>query len=295
MDGLPAYEGILIRPPSEADSLIFQVTLGCSDNNCTFCPAYKKKKFKVKDIQDIEEDMRKCSPSHKDTRKIFLADGDAMVISQEKLAEVLILAGKYFPSLKRAGIYASPKSLNKKTVKGLVELKKLKLGIIYLGIETGDEDVYRSIRKWGSPEKTVEESLKIKQAGIKLNTTIILGLGGVTRSREHAFNTSSVINRVQPDHVAALTLMAVKGTEIFDLMKKGGFVLPDRIGMVRELYELIDNLDDFKCLFFSNHASNYFPVQGRFPRDKSKILAELKKILESGDGSELREEYMRGL
>jgi len=289
------YEGTVIRPPSEAESLIFQVTIGCSDNNCNFCPAYKKKRFRVKETETIINELSGAAGRYPDTRKIFLADGDAMVIDQFELVRIMGTAVDLFPRLKKIGVYASAKSLKNKTVNDLKQLKELKIGTVYLGIESGDDKVYELTGKWGSPEDNVRECLKIKEAGIKLNTTIILGLGGGKYSHQHAENTAKVINRIQPDHVAALTLMVVKGTELYADIEQGNFKLIDDMETVQELYEIVHTMDEFKCLFFSNHASNYFPINARFPKDRSSVLNQLRSVLESSDRSELRSEWMRGL
>jgi radical SAM superfamily enzyme YgiQ (UPF0313 family) len=289
------YEGLIIRPPSEADSLIIQATIGCSDNGCTFCPAYKKKTFRIRDIKDIEKDLIYAARRLAGTRRIFLADGDAAVIRNGELIEILKLCVKYYPGLNRVGIYASPKSLENKSVSELRELKSNGLGIIYLGVETGDEEVYRRIGKWGSPGNTAAQCLKVKEAGIKLNTTVVLGIGGVDRSNEHAENTAKLLNNIRPDHVAALTLMVVKGTRINEEMRQGIFVLQDDMGTVKELYRLIAGMDDFRCLFFSNHASNYFPVNARFPKDKAYVLENLRKVISEGDRTVFRGEWARGL
>ncbi|MBF0217199.1 MAG: radical SAM protein [Candidatus Omnitrophica bacterium] len=289
------YEGLIIRPPSEADSLIIQATIGCSDNGCTFCPAYKKKTFRIRDIKDIEKDLSYASRGASGTRRIFLADGDAAVIRNDTLIEILNLCRKYFPGINRVGIYASPKSLENKSAEELRALKSNGLGIIYLGVETGDDEVYRRIGKWGSPGKTAALCLKVKEAGIKLNTTVVLGLGGVARTKEHALNTAKLLNIIRPDHVAALTLMPVKGTRISEEIRAGIFQLPDDMGTVKELFRLITCMDDFRCLFFSNHASNYFPVNARFPKDKESVLEDLRKAISEGDRTGFRGERTRGL
>lgn len=289
------YQGIVIRPPSEADSLILQITLGCSDNNCIFCPAYKDKKFQIKNISQIEKEIKKASQLYPHTRRIFFADGDAVIIEQEELLRILDMTVDNFPELSRIGAYGSIKSLENKSVLQLKELKEKKLGIIYLGIETGDPEVYGIIRKYGSPEKNIETCIKVKAAGIKLNSTVVLGLGGKELSVQHAINTAKVLNKAKPDQVAALTLMIVEGTAIYNMEKRGAFCQLDRFEMLRELYLLIKNMDDFKCLFFSNHASNYFPVKARFPRDKESILAELDSIIKHKKDNYLTPDQLRGL
>lgn len=289
------YEGTVIRPPSEADSLIFQITIGCSDNKCNFCPAYKDKRFKIKSLDQIKDEFIQASRYFNQSRKLFFADGDAIAIPNNELIKIMELANQYFPKLSRIGIYGSIKSLKNKSIDDLIELKRLKLGIIYLGIETGDARVYALTNKYGSPKKNMETCLKIKKAGIKLNTTIILGLGGKKYSEDHVKNTASVLNYCQPDQVAALTLMVVKNTPLYVELMNKKFELPSELELIKELYEIISSLNDFRCLFFSNHASNYYPINARFPRDKEKVISDLHKIISKNNLSKLRPEFFRAL
>jgi radical SAM superfamily enzyme YgiQ (UPF0313 family) len=203
-------------------------------------------------------------------------------------------ASAVFPKLARIGVYASPKSLAPKTIHDLEELKKRKLSIVYLGVETGDPSVYRDIKKWGSPEETVKECLKVKEAGITLNATVIIGIGGKERTHENAVGTAKVLNAIKPDHVAALTLMAVPGTEIHKRIERGELTQLDSVGTVREIHELVTNLGDLRCQFFSDHASNYYSIRARFPRDKEAVLESLSGVIKAGRSS-LRPEWMRGL
>jgi len=295
MDGFPVYEGTVIRPPSEAGSLILQVTLGCSDNGCTFCPAYKDKTFRVKETTLLEREIELCSRAYPDTRRIFLADGDALALSQEKLKKILRLLKDRFPKLSRVSSYGSIKSLKDKSVEDLRELKGLGLGTVYLGFETGDGEVYRRIRKYGSPAGNVETCLKVKGAGIKVNVTLIAGLGGKKLSVQHALNSAKILNLSKPDQIAVLTLMIAPVTPLFEMEKNGAFEELDGFGIIRETKTLIENLEDFKCQFFANHASNYYPIAARFPRDKVKVLREIDLILSSGSPGLLTPDFMRGL
>ncbi len=289
------YEGSVIRPPSEAESLILQVTLGCSDNHCSFCPAYKNKPYRIKPLDKIERELKKISRLPYDFRKIFLADGDAMSVPQIFLLEILDRVNFYFPSLKRIGLYASSKSLLQKSVPDLVQLKEKKLGIVYLGVESGDPFVYGNTRKFGTPDLTVEQCRKVREARIKLNTTVILGLGGKKYSDFHIRNTADVLNRIEPDHIAALALMIVEGTPLYEEKLSGLFESLKPLEYVAELYGLIQKLKDFRCLFFSNHASNYYSIEARFPSQKQSVLKELEEILnKKGDGF-LKPESWRGL
>ncbi|MCK5534152.1 radical SAM protein [bacterium] len=289
------YQGVVIRPPSEANSLIFQITLGCSDNHCIFCPAYKDKKFEIKDLKEIEKEIKYAARVYPQTRRIFFADGDPLVVEQGKLVQIFELVQDNFPKLTRIGIYGSIKSLENKSVNDLSELKKNKLGIIYLGFETGDEEVYKQIKKYGSPAGNVETCIKIKEAGIKVNVTIILGLGGKDLSVQHSANTAKILNLARPQQIAALTLMVVPGTPLYQMIEKDKFKQLEQFDFLEELRSLIEKLDDFKCLFFSNHASNYYSISARFPNDKGRILKELECIIKKKQKDILTPDFMRGL
>ncbi|HEX9156450.1 MAG TPA: radical SAM protein, partial [Syntrophales bacterium] len=180
------YEGDIIRPPSEATSLLLQVTVGCSHNRCTFCPSFKDKRFRIKSLEEIEEDLEYASRRIRQVDKLFLCDGDALIIPQKRLIEIFEAIRKHLPGIRRIGTYANAKSLLKKSVEELLELKERGLGIVYLGIETGNEVLLRKIRKGGTYEQIVEAARKVKEAGITLSVTVLLGIGGVEKSMEHA-------------------------------------------------------------------------------------------------------------
>ncbi len=291
------YEGRIIRPPSEADSLILQVAVGCSHNRCTFCPAFKEKKFRIKSFDDIKRDIRQAAAVYgaDSVRRVFLCDGDPLILPQNRLIEIFDELNAAFPRLQRVGIYGNAKSVLRKSSDDLAELKKRRLGIVYLGLESGDPVTLVRICKGATVEQMVEAGLKIRQAGIKLNVTVLLGIGGTERSRVHSVETMRVLNRMKPNHIGALTLMVVPGTQLYDEMKKGDFVLPDKFELVRELRDMIAESELENCLFFSNHASNYFPVQARLPKDKETILQQLDFVLSSRNDKHLRKEFMRGL
>ena len=289
------YTGTVIRPPSEAESLILQITLGCSDNSCVFCPAYKDKKFKVKGLGQIEKEIKRAAALCPGARRIFFADGDAIAMEQRALKGVFELVNYHFPGLTRVGIYGSAKSLEKKSVEDLGALKLLKLKTVYLGFETGDKEVYKMICKYGSPGSNAAACLKLKQAGITTNVTIILGLGGKEMSRQHALNTARLLNESRPDQIAALTLMIAEGTKLHDRLGSGDFKPLSDFEYLEELKLLIEHLDNFRCQFFANHASNYFPVRARFPKDKPAVLESLERALENRGKGGLTPEYLRNL
>jgi len=289
------YEGPVIRPPSEARSLILQVTVGCSHNRCTFCPAYKGRRFRIKDTDAIRQDIDEVSAYSPGIRRVFLADGDALIIPQPKLLAILGHLQRRFPALQRIGTYANVKGVLRKSVAELQALKELKLGIIYLGIESGDEETLAAVRKGTTGDRIAEAAARVKAAGIKLSVTVLLGVGGRERSLIHARETARLLTRVQPDYVGALTLMLVPGTPLHDAAQTGAFALPSPFELVRELKIMIEESHLNHCLFFSNHASNYVPVQARLPRDKEACVQLLDEVLNQSDRAALTPEYMRAL
>jgi len=291
------YEGLIIRPPSESDSLILQIAVGCSHNRCTFCPAYKKKIFRIKSFDEIQHDILQAVSQFgaDNVRRVFLCDGDPLIIPQNALVNILTAVTQAFPRLQRIGIYGNAKSILRKTDDDLAELKKLRLGIVYLGLESGDPVTLERIEKGATTAEMIEAALKVRSACIKLNVTVLLGIGGIGRSAIHARDTMRVLNRMKPNHIGALTLMVVPGTPLHAEMKRGDFQLPGKFELVRELRDMIADSELENCLFFSNHASNYFPVQARLPRDKETILQQLDFVLSSRSDKHLRKEFMRAL
>jgi radical SAM superfamily enzyme YgiQ (UPF0313 family) len=289
------YQGIVIRPPNEAESLILQVTLGCSDNRCIFCPAYKEKPFGIKPIEEIEEELSWAGRKLPYTRRIFLADGDALVLPQEKLLHIFDAARKSLPQLQRINLYGSAKSIEGKTIRELAELKERGLSTVYIGFETGDEEVYFWTKKYGSPALNEEACRKVKEAGLKVNATVILGLGGEKWSHNHAVNTAHLLNRAQPQQIAALTLMVESNTPLHVLREFGEFKELSTFEYLEELSIMIEHMQDFRCQFFSNHASNYLPIAVRFPKDRPIVLAKLKTILASRNEQYLRPDILREL
>jgi len=289
------YEGPVIRPPSEANSLILQVTVGCSHNRCTFCPAYKGRRFRIKGIEEISRDIEEATLFSTEVRRIFLADGDALIIPQPKLLEIMHSLHQRFPTLQRIGIYANTKSILRKSVAELKELKELKLGIIYLGIESGDDATLAAVHKGATADRTVEAAVRVKEAGMKLSVTVLLGIGGRERSLIHARETAKILTRIQPDYVGALTLMLIPGAPLYDAAQEGSFALPSPFELLLELKTMIAESDLNRCLFFSNHASNYFPVKARLPRDKKACVQLLDRILDRHDRGALTPEHLRAL
>ncbi len=289
------YEGTIYRPPSEADSLILQVTIGCSHNKCTFCGSYKDKNFRVRTFDEIAEDVTEAKQYARYITKIFLADGDALIIPQKRLLPIVQLVKDAFPRLERIGVYGNTKSILKKSVEDLKELKALGVGIVYLGVESGDQVVLDKVCKGTVLDKTAEAAQRVKDAGMLLSVTVLLGLGGVERSRVHAEETGKFLSRIKPDYAGALSVIVVPGTVLANEIKKGDFVVPDPYMLLEELYIMIENTNVDHTYFASNHASNYLPVKAWLPEEKEKTLKAIKHVLSKRDPSMLRPEFMRAL
>ncbi|OPY05030.1 MAG: coproporphyrinogen III oxidase [Syntrophorhabdus sp. PtaB.Bin184] len=289
------YEGTIYRPPSEADSLILQVTIGCSHNKCTFCGSFKEKKFRVRSFEEIAEDVNEAKQYARYIRKVFLADGDALIIPQKRLLPIVELVRDAFPKMERIGIYGNTKSILKKSVEDLKVLKELGVGIIYLGVESGDQIVLDRVCKGTTLDRTAEAAKRVKDAGILLSVTVLLGLGGVERSRIHAEETGKFLSRIEPDYAGALSVIVVPGTVLADEIKRGEFVVPDPYMLLEELYIMIQNTNVQHTYFASNHASNYLPVKAWLPEEKEKTLKAIQHVLAERDPSMLRPEFMRAL
>jgi radical SAM superfamily enzyme YgiQ (UPF0313 family) len=290
------YEGSVIRPPSEADSLIVQVTLGCSHGDCSFCGTYLDKPFRVRPFAQVVEDVQSLAEwARRHHRRAFLADGDALVLPTRRLLEIIALLYRELPHLDRVSCYATAQNLLKKSPEDLCSLREAGLELVYLGLESGDDETLRDCQKGVTVDEQVQGCLKAKQAGIALSVTTILGLGGAARSLEHARATGLALSRIDPEYVGVLSLMVVEGTPLAERLRRGELTLPGPFALLRELRELIAALEVSDSLFRSNHASNYLPIGGRLPQDKERMLASLDRVLEHPDGAKLRPESWRAL
>lgn len=276
------YDYPLYRPPSEAYSLILQITLGCSHNKCTFCNMYKSKKFKIKPIEQIKEEINWFRKKVSYAEKIFLADGDALIIPTFKLIEILEYINKIFPENERIAIYASPKSLKFKTKEELKEIRKKGVTLIYLGLESGDEEILTKTNKGSTPKEIIKAGKKAKESGFKLSLTIIMGLGGKDKSESHALKTAEVINQIIPDYLGALCLTLLPETEMFKEAQLGKFNEISGLEMIEELKIMLENINiktKEKIIFRSNHVSNYLNLRGELPKDKQNLLKEINFVL----------------
>lgn len=288
------YEGSIYRPPSEANSLILQVAVGCSYNRCTFCHSFRDKEFRIKSFEEIKEDIDEASEIGAIPR-IFLADGDALIIPQADLIRILDYLKLKIRGLERVGIYANAVDILKKDVEELKELKARGLGIIYLGLESGNPAVLKRIKKNATVQQMIHAAKRVKDAGMLLSITVLLGIGGVETSHEHAADTGRVLSEMDPDFVGALSLMIVPGTPIEEELRSGSLVLPSPFELIKELETMIANCTFTKCFFASNHASNYLPLRVQMPREKEQALSLIRQVLEKRDPVLLRPEYMRAL
>jgi radical SAM superfamily enzyme YgiQ (UPF0313 family) len=287
------YEGACIRPPSEAYSILLQVTVGCSHNKCAFCGTYKDKRFGIKDDRTILGDILFAARYMKRQDRVFLMDGDALIIPQKRLMWILDRIKEHLPWVRRVGAYANAKSIRMKTLDELKELKENGLGILYLGVETGDEALLKKIRKGTSAQNLIDMGRKVREAGIKLSVTVLLGIAGRERSIEHARATGDLLTRMDPNYVGALTVMLIPGTPLHDDYLNGTFELLSEQELLLELREMIAHTDLGRGLFFSNHASNYLPIKARLPKGKQEALDQIDSALRGEIG--LRPEWMRAL
>jgi radical SAM superfamily enzyme YgiQ (UPF0313 family) len=291
MDGMH-YEGFIIRPPSEADSILLQVTLGCSHNKCTFCGAYKEKRFTIQDDAIIEADIDYASRNFRFQKRVFLIDGDALIIPQQRLVKILSSIREKMPWIHRVGIYANAKGILRKTDDELAQLRDLGLGVVYFGLESGDAQVLQDVNKGHSPERMIEAGRKIRTAGMKLSVMVILGLAGRERSLEHARATGEALSSIDPNYVGVLTLMIYPGTQLAAQVNAGRFELLTPHEMLKELREMLSNTNMTRGLFFANHASNYLPLRVKMPADKEKAIQALDSALNGQTA--LKPEWMRG-
>jgi radical SAM superfamily enzyme YgiQ (UPF0313 family) len=289
------YYSPVIRPPSEARSYILQVTYGCSHNRCTFCGTYQDKPFRVRETSQVMDDIELASSLRPNTRRVFLADGDALVLNANRLNHILDALNDAFPHLERVGIYANAQNLLRKSSDELKTLRIKGLGIVYLGLESGDDGVLKCIQKGATAAEMIAATVKAKQAGLLVSVIGILGIASLKGSTQHARLTGKVVSQMDPDYFSMLTLMLVPGTQLHQKWETGVFQLPDAEQMLVELHQVIENLDGLtNCIFRTNHASNYLALRGTLPRDRTRLLAALDAAIAQGPDV-FRPEGLRGL
>jgi radical SAM superfamily enzyme YgiQ (UPF0313 family) len=287
------YEGMIIRPPSEANSILLQVTVGCSRNKCTFCGTYQGERFRIKTDDIIQADIAFAEKYCRRQRRVFLCDGDALIIPQKRLLSILSDIKQQLPWVTRVGAYANAKSLKLKTAEELETLRSFGLGILYMGLESGDDVTLRAIQKGALSEEMIRMGQKARQAGFKLSITVLLGIAGRDRSRIHARETGRVLSAIDPEYVGALSLMLIPGTPLHEDYEAGRFVLIDPDETLQELRTMIEATHLTRGLFHANHASNYLPIRARMPAEKPATLALIDQALAGKIA--LKPEYLRAL
>ena len=289
------YEGTVIRPPSEANSIILQVSIGCSHNRCTFCGAYKEKIFRLRDEAEIDRDLDFAGQYCRRQQTVFLADGNVLALPHRFLVDLFSRIRKRLPWVRRISMYAGCRDILNRSVDQLVELKKLGLGRLYMGLESGHDPVLTAVNKGASSEEMIAAARKVRAASVFLSVTCLLGLAGErpAASLAHARDTARVLNRMQPSQIAILTLMLQGNTELGQQARRGEFSLPGKQQLFYELRTLIAGLSDFRTLVQANHSSNYFQLDGRLPRDREKFLAIIDQAI--AGAIDLRPEYLRAL
>ena len=287
------YEGNIIRPPSEAHSIILQVTVGCSHNKCTFCGAYKEVRFRIKDTATINNDVAFASRYCINQKRVFLADGDVLIVPTARLGEIFSSIRQKLPWVNRISLYGNTKSILRKTVEELQSLKELGLDRIYMGLESGHNPTLKNIKKGVNVKQMIQAAEMVSEAGLFLSVTVLLGIAGRSQSLAHARETGRVLSKMKPNQIAALTLILLENTPLFDDFRSGSFQLPDQNMLLEELKVLVESIDLERVQFQANHASNYLPISGRLPKDKKIIL----QVIENGlkGRLHLKEEYQRTL
>jgi radical SAM superfamily enzyme YgiQ (UPF0313 family) len=291
------YTEPVFRPPSEARSLILQVTNGCSWNNCTFCEMYTQpqKRFRLKPQDEIENELAAVAESGISVRRIFLADGDAMTLSFRRLKLIMEAINHYLPDVQRVSSYCLPRNLKNKTVAELSALKAMGLTLYYVGCETGDNLVLERVNKGESFDSSLAALKKIKASGAGSSVMILNGMGGKRYSEQHAVNSALLMNEAQPEYLSTLVVSFPTGVDRYQTGFKGEFEPLDQKGLFQEMYWLLDTLELENTIFRSDHASNYLVLKGTLNRDKPHLLETVRAALNHPGSVTLRPEWMRGL
>lgn len=303
----------IIRPPSEHGSYYLPLTSGCSNNSCSFC-AFSFTNLGIRELDEVKQEIDVMSLYMNQRRwvtgapdiiyeilndwngkKVFLQDGDALVYPYPKLMEALQYLNQKFPVIERIASYATPQDILRRSLKELKALKEQKLGILYMGVESGDDEVLQKIQKNATHQQMVEAAKKVTESGILLSVSIILGLGGVKGSEKHALETAKILTEMDPDYAGALTLTLIPETGLYKELQRGEFELITPFDSLRELKTIVEHSTFSNCLFSSMHASNYYSIRGSMPKDKDKVLKQLNTLLSRKDPKLLRPEFMRGL
>lgn len=289
------YVGKIYRPPSEANAYILQATIGCSWNKCTYCDMYDDKPvFRVRKLNETLRDIEMAGKKYgRHVEKVFVADGDALILDMDHWLPILQACQNAFPNLRRVSCYAMASNILEKSDAELLQLRQAGLKQLYIGPESGDDPTLKRIAKGATAQDHIDASQKAKKAGIKRSVIFLLGAGGIKRSQEHAQASGALASAMDPEFLSALTLTVIPNTPIHRLQERGKFTLPNTMGLLKELYQFIDVATPSKALFRTNHASNYLPIGGYLPHDKAKMLSTINLALQGQ--IPLRDEWMRGL
>jgi len=283
----------MYRPPSEARSYILQATIGCSHNLCTYCDMYRDKSFRERELSEVLEDVREAGRVYPGATKVFVADGDALVMDAPRWQTILDSVRESLPNLRRVSCYATAQNVLEKSEDELRVLREAGLSLLYIGPESGDAVTLKLIVKGNTFEDHAEAAQKAHAAGMKISVIVLLGAGGVDRVEEHARETARLVTEMDPEYLSALTLTVIPGTPIQRMMDKGRFELPPVHGLLWELRTIVADSRPTRAVFRTNHASNYLALEGRLPRDRERIVSAIDAALQ-GD-LPLRPEYFRGL
>lgn len=287
------YQGAIFRPPSEAGSIILQATIGCSHNRCTFCPSYKEKLFQIKERALVMADLAKAARLYPQVKRLFIADGDALIMPMAHWRWLLPAIKEQLPWIERVGVYATGRAVRKKSDAELAWLQENGLGIVYLGVESGDDATLTHIDKDSSAEQLLTAGQRIKASGLTLSVTVLLGIAPAERSLEHGRQTGLLLSRMDPDFVGALSVILSAGTPLAEAVARGTHQVPGPLELLRELREMLRSTELSRGLFMANHASNYLPLRVKLPEEKSRALELLDAAL---DGRvSLRAEAFRAL
>ncbi len=286
------YEGIVYRPPSEAYSLIIQLTIGCAHNHCTFCSMYKGKKFRIRPLEEVIADLEECRRHYGAVRRIFLADGDALIVKTPDLLYILDKIKEIFPEVERVTMYAAPRDILNKSPEDLQALHRAGLDMVYVGAESGDDQVLTDIKKGVTAAQIIEAGQKVRAAGIRISITLISGLGGRKRLKEHAIASAQLISAIKPEYVGFLTLMVEPGTELYDQVERGEFDLITPPEVLEEMKLFLTHVDSEGTVFRANHASNYVNLAGDLNMDKPLLL---RRIMEAEKHRDYKPENWRAL
>ncbi|HQH18122.1 MAG TPA: radical SAM protein [Bacteroidales bacterium] len=290
-----SYHEPLFRPPAEAESLILQITYGCSWNKCAFCEMYSSKTFHIKSEKEIIQDIDEASKVMPSVRKIFLADGNPMVLSTQKLLPILTYIKQKFPKVRRISTYALPSNIEMKSPEELKELYNAGLSLLYVGIESGDDEVLKMVNKSESSQSTINALLKAKEAGMKLSVIILNGLGGKKYKEQHAKNSALILNAIQPEYASSLVLSFPFGITHFQNKFNGIYEPMGMIDLFTEMKIFIEHTNLYATIFRSDHASNYLVLNGILNRDKELFIKLIENAINNPTGKGLRKEWQRGL